>query len=484
MNERQSKAPTMTTRPLVVFALGALGAQAWLPLIRFITESYRTDAYCIASVAPLLLAWFSSAAITALLFVVSRSRNSSVMGEYASIAGTGLTILGILLLALFNVMVAEGKPLLLILAGMTLGIGNCLLAMVWSSLTDLLSSRQLLYQVISVTLITCLLLGFTQLDVFPLITFVLSGCLALLSLACSRWLSRIFYEPPNTYPGKEYASPLLAITVSAACFGFIFALMVIQFSGAEHAKTTWFTWLFSLGGLGLAVVLLLIGHLVKRDHDILFVYRLIPIPIIIAFFPFNAGSEFSLVFAFSVSTLAIFCYMTIAPLVARENSQIIGVRMLYVSGATAFGLFTGATLGCLIALVVELLGLKAGFFINISAVVSMVLSVLATNIILTRSSLIKSYTAAILIGKSLGDSAELNMLNDRIYLISRRYHLTNRETEVLQILARGHNLARIQQELYISEGTAITHRRKIYQKLGVHSKTELLDLVANRTELE
>ena len=41
----------------------------------------------------------------------------------------------------------------------------------------------------------------------------------------------------------------------------------------------------------------------------------------------------------------------------------------------------------------------------------------------------------------------------------------------------GNTLARVQSELVISEGTAITHRRNIYRKLDVHSKQELLDFV-------
>jgi DNA-binding CsgD family transcriptional regulator len=55
--------------------------------------------------------------------------------------------------------------------------------------------------------------------------------------------------------------------------------------------------------------------------------------------------------------------------------------------------------------------------------------------------------------------------------------LTPREFEVLVVLARGNSLARVKDELVISEGTAITHRRNIYQKLSVHSKQELLDYV-------
>ena len=43
------------------------------------------------------------------------------------------------------------------------------------------------------------------------------------------------------------------------------------------------------------------------------------------------------------------------------------------------------------------------------------------------------------------------------------------------MLAHGNSLARVQSDLVISEGTAITHRRK----LDVHSKQELLDFVLN-----
>ena len=55
--------------------------------------------------------------------------------------------------------------------------------------------------------------------------------------------------------------------------------------------------------------------------------------------------------------------------------------------------------------------------------------------------------------------------------------LSERETEVLTILARGNSLQRVQEDLFISEGTAATHRRHIYRKLDVHSKQELIDLV-------
>lgn len=61
--------------------------------------------------------------------------------------------------------------------------------------------------------------------------------------------------------------------------------------------------------------------------------------------------------------------------------------------------------------------------------------------------------------------------------LARTYRLTPREEEILAILASGRNQAYVQQTLVIAPGTATTHITHIYQKLGIHSRGELLDLV-------
>lgn len=50
--------------------------------------------------------------------------------------------------------------------------------------------------------------------------------------------------------------------------------------------------------------------------------------------------------------------------------------------------------------------------------------------------------------------------------------LTEREVEVLRLLARGWDNARIAAELVISEGTVKNHVTSIYAKLNVHSRAE------------
>ncbi len=62
--------------------------------------------------------------------------------------------------------------------------------------------------------------------------------------------------------------------------------------------------------------------------------------------------------------------------------------------------------------------------------------------------------------------------------------LTKREIEVVQLLLEGRSLRIIQETLFISEGTARTHTKRIYAKLGVHSKQELIDFFKGKLSAE
>ena len=61
--------------------------------------------------------------------------------------------------------------------------------------------------------------------------------------------------------------------------------------------------------------------------------------------------------------------------------------------------------------------------------------------------------------------------------LAEGHGLSRRETEVFELLAKGRDTSYIQNELCISAGTVSSHRDRIYKKLGVHSKQELIDLV-------
>lgn len=76
-----------------------------------------------------------------------------------------------------------------------------------------------------------------------------------------------------------------------------------------------------------------------------------------------------------------------------------------------------------------------------------------------------------------GASSHDDTPEQRIVALFEQHGLSPREQEVAALLARGRSLPFIQDELYISAGTAQTHARHIYKKMGVHSRQELIDRV-------
>ena len=63
--------------------------------------------------------------------------------------------------------------------------------------------------------------------------------------------------------------------------------------------------------------------------------------------------------------------------------------------------------------------------------------------------------------------------------IRDRYKLSPRQKEIFLLLAKGRNVQFIRDELVLSTPTVKSHIYNIYQKMGVHSHQELIDLVEN-----
>ncbi len=72
---------------------------------------------------------------------------------------------------------------------------------------------------------------------------------------------------------------------------------------------------------------------------------------------------------------------------------------------------------------------------------------------------------------------ERGRFREQCETIANRYLLSRRETEVMFLLAKGCNAARIQEKLCISKSTAKTHISHIYRKLDIHTQQELLRMV-------
>ena len=112
------------------------------------------------------------------------------------------------------------------------------------------------------------------------------------------------------------------------------------------------------------------------------------------------------------------------------------------------------------------------------ALLALVAVVAATTILLSERDLTSRWGANFLSGGT--DSAALarkQELADRCAEIARRYKLSAREEEVLLLLAQHKTVGIIERELVIANGTAKAHVRHIYQKLDIHTRQELFDLL-------
>ena len=77
-------------------------------------------------------------------------------------------------------------------------------------------------------------------------------------------------------------------------------------------------------------------------------------------------------------------------------------------------------------------------------------------------------------------------LRDRVskdcLLLQEQFKLSNRETEVAELIMRCNSVSCIAETLVISENTVRTHTKHIYTKLGIHKRQEMLDLVQEVVE--
>lgn len=62
-------------------------------------------------------------------------------------------------------------------------------------------------------------------------------------------------------------------------------------------------------------------------------------------------------------------------------------------------------------------------------------------------------------------------------MVKEAYRLSERETEVVELIAKGNSVARIAEMLVVSENTIRTHSKRIYAKLDIHKRQDLIDLI-------
>lgn len=262
---------------------------------------------------------------------------------------------------------------------------------------------------------------------------------------------------------------------------------------------------YTLLGAALFVAGLAAGWFRKRELDFWLTFALLMLVAVATFFPINPGTKFNQHLSLILGEAWIIVLLGDAFLIAHEVdgfSARVGKNSV---GLGLFGLFAGFSVGAMAVDAILKLLWHSGIietlydrtvFVTTCGAIMMVVAYVCTNMLINKNVLRsvellskgRFVTSLSLAARAEREEGSLHDgggaipgldLAARCRDIALERGLTPREFEVLTVLAHGNSLARVQSDLVISEGTAITHRRNIYRKLDVHSKQELLDFVLN-----
>jgi DNA-binding CsgD family transcriptional regulator len=230
-------------------------------------------------------------------------------------------------------------------------------------------------------------------------------------------------------PGERYILPFVLVVPGS----------IFLFSRFAFKKTLRFDrlegWLFSI-----AVIALLLTPFVSSDIRV--------ICVLVILFAYN-----------SFSLLAIGLLLKISGEV-RPLSIII-----FVSNRAAE--WAGLTIGWLIGYFIMQTNSLNESLLLLAVIILLTVFIIARNLIQT------SKTSA----AERASSKDATPWKDRIAGFGDAYKLSPKEKEVVAYLARGRTSAYIGEQLFLSQNTIKSHTYRIYQKTGIHSQQELIEMI-------
>ena len=178
------------------------------------------------------------------------------------------------------------------------------------------------------------------------------------------------------------------------------------------------------------------------------------------------GSDVVSAAGFTMVGMVLYCVCAFALVLATDRSML-GLPAVRVAGVF-FALMVGS-LG---------LGLLASWLIAPSVhdndTFCMALTALSLFFVMTAPLFLFSVTTPSL---TVGEGEARDPIVESCRRLASAHQLSPREIEVMELAARGYSAPAIASSLMISENTVKVHMRHIYEKLGVHTKQELIRLV-------
>lgn len=388
----------------------------------------------------------------------------TLRGVLFPVASTCLLVSSLLFVLYFLLLAAT--PILVVATGLSI-IGVVGMAMLWTDVLAVFNPARTALFVGGATAL-CYFLVFALEEVSPVRKFAVLSVLLLVSFACYRFGSR---EAISEQVGSKIRRcrpvfPSKAVAFIAA-YSFSYGLMSPSAAGLGG--------LHNLAQLVPALAVIAFVLVDTKRFSLRVLYNL-ALPMMVcglllaALVPGMPSAFVAASFDISYASMGI-----MLTLVACSISYSTGYSVLWIFGLLVFTQFFAKTLGVFLsdACSSELSAVGLG---GLFPIIAIVLVLLASVVMLSEKSIFSRWGTA----SSAAEDPEEGMLDSmklRIEDLSTSYGLTQREIEVLHLLAQGKTNAQIGQDMLIAEGTVKAHVQHIYQKLDVHSRKELFALL-------
>lgn len=296
----------------------------------------------------------------------------------------------------------------------------------------------------------------------------------ILALSLWRAYARLDASEAPEKSSKRFTFPWKPVLV-VALYTFASGLQISLSSGALGNQS-------NPGPFIASIVLLVLVAYKGEDFDFSLVWK-IAMPLMIASFVFGVApvplrGDIAGAFAQAGYTMLLVLMMAILG------------NMSYRYGVCALWVFA---IERAVRMVSQQLGYEAGHALEFSQMLSreatdialmaacVLLIVLATLVFASERQIDSNWGVVLKqpMSKDIGFALEKSRLGVRCHELAEAHGLTPREEEVLLLICQGRKPAAIADELCIGASTVKTHTKHIYQKIDIHSKTDLLEMVGS-----
>ena len=361
----------------------------------------------------------------------------------------------------------------LMLGGVLLGFGDVAITLLWARFSATLTLRSVyLYVVLCngvslvVYFIVTLLPGETGVPVAAAL-FLLSVIAAKKSLDRRRLQQWEYSSPVFVHALRSVSQPILGTAVLYFMSG-----LMLQISGQRDIPLAFSQQTALLTSAIVVVCLLLPALLVKKPFNIGRMYA-VALPLSAAGFlllplVWNAAGGIVNSFAQLGSMVAAIILWCMLAGMSRDTE---------LPSALLFSIAFASINAALLA------GTLVGFLYSET--------LRQSDIVLTAVTLVAAYLlfmAALFLFKdkslkNIGSEAELPAIRPEAHVpqqcerIADSHQFTPRERDIFALLAQGFTIPAISEKLFVSENTVKSHVKSIYQKMGIHTRSELIEQV-------